>query len=174
MRTRSLLVVVAAVFAVIAATIPAQAITNGTPDGQDHPYVGELLFYVPDEVDSRFPDPGSWFTCSGTLMHDHIVLTRGHCPYGVGLNGRPTTAAPSNGAGGNDVWINFSEVPDFSILPPSTSFATNAARYAAWRAALNASPQWHRATATPHPLFDNDAFFLHDAGVLQLAAPVSL
>ena len=153
---------------------PAGAITNGVPDGNAHPYVGELLFYVPDETDARFPDPGGWFSCSGALMNDHIVLTAGHCTFGVGLNGRPTTAAPADGAGGNDVWINFSEVPDFGILAPSTSFATNAARYAAWSAALNGSSQWHRATATPHPLFDDDAFFLHDAGVLRLAAPVPM
>src|SRR6478609_6014082 len=50
--------------------VPAvsQAITNGQPDQGAHPYVGELLFYVPDEVDARFTDPGSWFTCSGTLL----------------------------------------------------------------------------------------------------------
>jgi len=74
------------------------------------------------------------------------------------------------------VWINFSEAPDFSILPPSSTFApgNNAGRYAAWSAALNASSQWHRATAFPHPQFDPNAFFTHDAGVLRLAAPVTM
>ncbi len=154
--------------------VPAGAITNGVPDQGAHPYVGELLFYLPDETDARFPDPGGWFTCSGTLMSSTIVLTAGHCTYGVGKNGAPTTPPAGTGAGGNDVWINFSEAPDFSILPPSSSFATNAARYAAWSSALNSSPDWHRATATPHPEFDPNAFFTHDAGVLQLAAPVPM
>jgi hypothetical protein len=39
------------------------------------------------------------------------------------------------------VWISFAEVPNFSILPPSSTFAPDrkADRYAAWSAALNAS-----------------------------------
>lgn len=158
--------------------IPAQAkaITNGQPDNGAHPYVGELLFFIPDEIDTRFTDPGSWFTCSGTLLDSTIVVTAGHCTYGVGANGVSTTAGGGTGSGGNDVWIDFNEAPDFSILPPSSTFApsNNAGRYAAWSAALNASPQWHRATAFPHPQFDPNAFFLHDAGVLRLAAPVSM
>lgn len=157
-------------------TMPAGAITNGVPDNGEHPYVGELLFYVPDEVDPRFTDPGAWFTCSGTLLNSTIVVTAGHCTYGVGNNGTSTTAGGGSGSGGNDVWINFSEVPDFSMLPPSSTFApgNNAGRYAAWSAALDASSQWHRATAFPHTDFDPNAFFLHDAGVLRLQAPVSM
>lgn len=154
----------------------ASAITNGVPDNGAHPYVGELLFYVPDEIDPRFNDPGAWFTCSGTLLNATIVVTAGHCTYAVGLNGMSTTDGSGTGSGGNDVWISFNEVPDFSILPPSSTFApgNNAGRYAAWSAALNASPSWHRANAFPHPQFDPDAFFTHDAGVLRLTAPVSM
>jgi hypothetical protein len=154
----------------------AQAITNGQPDAGAHPYVGELLFYVPDDIDPRFTDPGSWFTCSGTLLTDTIVVTAGHCTYGVGHDGVSTTAGGGSGSGGTDVWIDFAEAPDFSILPPSSTFApgNNAGRYAAWSAALDASPEWHHATAFPHPQFDPNAFFLHDAGVLRLAAPVTM
>lgn len=165
--------IIGALCALIAALGPAfsaQAITNGNPDKGAHPQVGELLFFLPDETDPRFPDAGGWFTCSGTLMSPTVVLTAGHCTHGVGSNG---AAPPPGGSGGNDVWINFDEAPDFSILPPSSTFTTNAARYAAWSAALNSSPQWHRATAFPHPEFDPNAFFTHDAGVLRLAAPVS-
>jgi hypothetical protein len=167
------LLIALAVLALMVPMAPASAIVNGGPDGGAHPYVGELLFYVPDEVDSRFTDPGAWFTCSGTLLNSTIVVTAGHCTYAVGLNGASTTAGGGTGSGGNDVWINFEEAPDFSILPPSATFApgNNAGRYAAWSAALNASPQWHRASAFPHPQFDPNAFFLHDAGVLRLAAP---
>jgi hypothetical protein len=170
-RTLVLVTSVVACLFLIPAT-PASAITNGQPDNGAHPYVGELLFYVPDEVDPRFTDPGAWFTCSGTLLNSTIVVTAGHCTYGVGSNGASTTADGGSGSGGNDVWINFNEAPDFSILPPSATFApaNNAGRYAAWSAALNASSQWHRATSFPHPAFDPNAFFLHDAGVLRLAA----
>jgi hypothetical protein len=167
------LLIALATLALLIPMAPASAIVNGVPDGGAHPYVGELLFYVPDEVDSRFTDPGAWFTCSGTLLNSTIVVTAGHCTYAVGLNGTSTTAGGGTGSGGNDVWINFEEAPDFSILPPSASFApdNNAGRYAAWSAALNASPQWHRASAFPHPQFDPNAFFLHDAGVLRLESP---
>jgi hypothetical protein len=162
-----------AALAVLIPVAPASAIVNGVADEGVHPYVGELLFYVPDEVDSHFTDPGAWFTCSGTLLDSTIVVTAGHCTYAVGLNGVSTTVGGGSGSGGNDVWINFEEAPDFSILPPSSTFApdNNAGRYAAWSAALNASPQWHRATAFPHPQFDPNAFSLHDAGVVRLAAP---
>src|SRR3954454_6525333 len=116
------------------------------------------------------PPCGSW--SRGGWIGD--MTAAGHCTYGVGRNGTPTTAPPTNGSGGKDVWINFREAPNFDILPPSSSFASNAARYAAWSAALNASPQWHRATAFPHPQFDPAAFFTHDAGVLRLSAPVPM
>jgi Trypsin len=165
---------IGAFIAALAPALPASAITNGVPDNGAHPYVGELILYLPDETDPRFPDPGGWFTCSGTLMSSTIVLTAGHCTYGVGKDGASTTLPSGTGSGGNDVWINFSEAPDFSILPPSSDFTTNAARYAAWSAALNNSSAWHRATAYPHPQFDPNAFFTHDAGVLQLSAPVPM
>jgi hypothetical protein len=170
------LLIALAALAVVVPMAPAAAIVNGVPDNGAHPYVGELLFFVPDEMDSRFTDPGAWFTCSGTLLNSTIVVTAGHCTHAVGLNGASTTAGGGTGSGGNDVWINFEEAPDFSILPPSSTFApgNNAGRYAAWSAALEASPQWHRANAFPHPDFDPNAFFLHDAGVLRLTAPVAM
>src|SRR5690242_8105699 len=148
---RRLLLFILGCLVLVLPMAPAQAITSGAPDGGAHPYVGELLFYVPDETDSRFTDPGSWFTCTGTLVDPTHVVTAGHCTYAVGLNGTSTTAGGGSGSGGNDVWISFAEVPDFSILPPSSTFAPdgNAARYAAWSAALDASTEWVRATSHP-------------------------
>ena len=167
MRAR-ILTVLAALCALLLTTTDAQAIKGGAPDNREHPYVGELLFYDPTAIDPRFTDPGAWFTCTGTLIDADTVVTAGHCTFPEGTNGRD-----DGHPGGNDVWISFAEVPNFSILPPSSTFAPdrNAARYAAWSAALNASQEWTRATATPHPLFDDAAFFLHDVGVLQLSKP---
>lgn len=147
---------------------PAGAITDGNPDGNDHPMVGQLLFYVPDAVDSRFDDPGGWFTCTGTLIEATIVLTAGHCTFGVGSDGTETTT--TGGSGGNDVWVNFQEFPDFDILPPSSTFAPsdNADRYLAWEAALDGSAEWHRGISTPHPDYDDAAFVLADAGLVSL------
>ena len=173
MRNR-LFMLLAVLCLLVPGAAPASAIVNGQPDGNGHPMVGELLFYVPDQVDPRFTDPGAWFTCTGTLLSSTIVVTAGHCTYGTGSNGRSTIAGGGHGSGGNDVWINLDEAPDFSILPPSASFAPgdNAGRYEAWSKALNGSAQWHRATAFPHPEFNPAAVIQHDAGVLRLGAPV--
>jgi secreted trypsin-like serine protease len=175
MRTR-LLIVLAAALAVLTTGGPAHAITNGQHDNGAHPYVGQLLFFVPDETDPRFDDPGAWFSCSGTLLNDHIVLTAGHCTYGTGKNGASTTANGGSGSGGTDVWISFSEAPDFSILKPSSTYARNEnpKRYHDWSTALNASADWHAATSFPHTQFDPNAFYLHDAGVLNLREPAPM
>lgn len=57
----------------------AYAITNGQPDGNEHPYVGLLVFdvYVPDV--GNVP---AW-RCSGALIAPDVVLTAGHCTEGA-------------------------------------------------------------------------------------------
>ena len=171
MRAR-LLALFVALASVLALAAPAAAIKGGVPDAGAHPYVGQLLFFDPTAVDPRFNDPGAWFTCTGTLVSPTVVVTAGHCTFGTGTNGEPT----AGGSGGNDVWISFAEAPDYSILPPSSTFVPdgNEARYDAWSAALNASTEWIRATAFPHPLYDDNAFVGHDLGVLRLSEPVNL
>lgn len=168
MRTKVLITFIA-VLAMLGLSTPAQAIVNGQPDGNGHPFVGELLFYVPDAVDSRFTDPGGWFTCTGTLVSPTVVLTAGHCAYGIGDNGKPTT-----GSDGNDVWINFSEAPDFDVISPSSDYIPdrNNERYTDRKAELNADANWLQATAYAHPQYDDNAFYLHDLGVLVLDKPV--
>lgn len=51
------------------------AITNGQPDGDNHPYVGLLVF---DDI----PDRPAW-RCSGALIAPNVVLTAGHCTDGA-------------------------------------------------------------------------------------------
>lgn len=53
----------------------ASAITNGQPDGDNHPYVGLLVF------DSAPGTPG--WRCSGALIAPNVVLTAGHCTDGA-------------------------------------------------------------------------------------------
>src|SRR5919107_5524032 len=118
MRTR-ILALIAAIAALMAVATPAQAIKNGVPDAGAHPYVGELFFYVPSSTeDTRFDDPGTWYTCTGTLISPTVVVTAGHCTFDIGLNGKDT----KSGIGGNDVWISFEEEPDFDFLTPSSAF----------------------------------------------------
>ncbi|WP_345363507.1 trypsin-like serine protease [Actinoallomurus liliacearum] len=54
---------------------PASAITNGSPDGEDHPSVGALIANRP------YPD-GTWSYCTGTLISPTVFLTAAHCREG--------------------------------------------------------------------------------------------
>jgi hypothetical protein len=103
-----------------------------------------------------------------------VVVTAGHCAYAIGRDGTPTT--PTGGNGGNDVWINFSEAPDFDGFPPSGSYIPdhNAQRYIDRAAWLNAHPDWIRATASAHPEFANAPFYVHDVGVIVLDEPMPM
>lgn len=153
---------------------PASAIVGGAPDAGEHPYVGQLFFYVPNSVDPRFEDPGAWFNCTGTLIDADTVVTAGHCTYDVGEEGA-ATADPL--VGGTDVWFSVSEAPDYSMLPPSSSFVPdgNEERYAAWSGLLDASDDWAEAESTfTHPEYVDSAFLLHDLGVVELSEPIVL
>jgi hypothetical protein len=50
-------------------------ITNGQPDGDNHPYVGLLVF-------DAAPGAPAW-RCSGALIAPNLVLTAGHCTDGA-------------------------------------------------------------------------------------------
>ena len=153
---------------------PASAIVEGSPDEGEHPYVGQLLFYVPEAQDSRFDDPGGWFNCTGTLIDEDTVVTAGHCTYATGVEGE----VPENPLyGGTDVWFTTEEVPDYSILPPSSTFAPdgNDERYEAWSTILDASDDWSEVESTfTHPQYVDSQFLLHDLGVLELSEPIEL
>ena len=51
-RTRRF-ALVAGIIGALALAIPVGAITNGQPDDEEHPYVGQLFLYDADYVDSR-------------------------------------------------------------------------------------------------------------------------
>jgi hypothetical protein len=57
----------------------ASAITNGTPDGDAHPYVGLAVFDVLDGNGNQVPS----HRCSASLLTDTVVLTAGHCTDGT-------------------------------------------------------------------------------------------
>ncbi|HVQ88657.1 MAG TPA: trypsin-like serine protease [Actinomycetes bacterium] len=59
-------------FAGLAIAAPANAITNGTVDGNDHPNVGGM-------VHAKQYSDGTWLLCSGTLISPTVFLTAAHC-----------------------------------------------------------------------------------------------
>lgn len=67
---RKLLVTAVALAASLALMVPAGAITFGAPDGNDHPYVGTLLFAQ---------NGVGFYSCTGTLISPTLMLTAGHC-----------------------------------------------------------------------------------------------
>ena len=165
---------VLAACAIVLSAVPANAVVNGQPDGGEHPYVGEIMYFAADFVDPAFEDPGAWFTCTGTLVSPTIVVTAGHCTFGVGLNGGSTTSN-GDGSGGNDIWVNFSEAPQLAGFPSSDDYEPdeNDEAYLDRAAFLNANG-WIRGTAYPHDEFLNGPFILHDLGVVELGAEVTM
>ena len=82
--TRRSLVVAAVVLGLLVGSVGiAYAITNGEPDGNDHPYVGLLVFDA-----WHYDASGTWlygpaWRCSGSLIAPDVVLTAGHCTDGA-------------------------------------------------------------------------------------------
>lgn len=76
MRRTFVTLIVVALLAAFA--IPASGITNGQPDGDDHPYVGLAVFDVATPA-GNVPS----HRCSASLLTPTVVLTAGHCTDGT-------------------------------------------------------------------------------------------
>ena len=72
---RKALTAVAVSILMVVLPTTANAITNGQPDGNAHPFVGMLAFYDAS---------GTYMhRCTGTLMSETVVLTASHCTDGT-------------------------------------------------------------------------------------------
>lgn len=167
MRKLVLSVIVAFVALVMMAP-SAAAITYGEPDAGEHPYVGFMIFYVPNE---------GWFSCSGTLMDEDTFLTAGHCVYDVGTGGEVTLGPDGQPttSGGTDVWVTFDETDVLAGWPARADYATEEELYDARSAWLNNNPDFYQGTAIPHPDYDNFSGFpvTYDVGVVELSETVT-
>lgn len=64
-----------ALLASLSVAVPAEAITNGSADGNQHPNVGGIV------AAAAYSD-GTWIYCSGTLISPKVFLTAAHCDEG--------------------------------------------------------------------------------------------
>jgi hypothetical protein len=56
----------------LTAAAPVMAVTNGQPDGNDHPYVGVMIQFIPSM-------PGFVTVCTGAALSGTKFLTAAHC-----------------------------------------------------------------------------------------------
>ncbi|HKX67095.1 MAG TPA: trypsin-like serine protease [Intrasporangium sp.] len=68
---RRLITALIASIALVAGALPATAVTDGTLDGDGHPYVGLMV--------AQTAKGDVLWRCSGTLVSETLFLTAGHC-----------------------------------------------------------------------------------------------
>lgn len=68
---RLITALVASIALIAGVSLPATAVTDGTLDGDGHPYVGLML--------AQKADGTPLWRCSGTLISPTVYLTAGHC-----------------------------------------------------------------------------------------------
>jgi hypothetical protein len=122
-----------------AAISPAAAVTDGTLDGNGHPFVG--LMVAQDE--NGIP----LWRCTGTLMSANVFMTAGHC-----------TEAP---AAHVEIWFDAGPIPLGEGYPAAGKDPCKGIDGYPCKGDVGGTPY-------THPQYDPNAFYLHDLGVVDL------
>ena len=140
-RTVGFLLLTTAVL--LAAVGTSQAITGGQVDGNRHPNVAMIVFYLPE---------GGPFRCSATLVSSTVLVTAAHCTDGV--RGK--------------VIVTFEPV---GPVPPRAADDTGNGMSSTGY--VSAPAGWLAGTPHAHPLWDGELQVndLHDVGVVVLDEP---
>lgn len=149
MRFRPFLAGAAGLAAVVATAAPAAAIKYGEPDDGAHPYVGLMVAYMWDDLnedkDRTDDELFAMWRCTGTQIDENTFLTAGHC---------------TSGADAVAIWFD----DDLEATRQASEFGT-------LKSAI-AETNENRAdaysyTADSHPEYNDNAFYLHDVGVVD-------
>lgn len=112
-KRKKLAVISITMILLLVMVIPAAAVQFGEPDGDDHPYVGLMIFDV---------DGSPAWRCSGTLLTPTVMLTAGHCTSGatggrVWFEADVESGIPANGypfGGGTSIeFLSIHTHPDY-------------------------------------------------------------
>jgi hypothetical protein len=144
--SRALLAALSAAILLVALLVaPAAAVTNGTPDGDDHPYVGLMTAHAAD---------GDYMhRCTGTLISSTVFVTAGHCTFGADYAVVYFDAGPIEPDPAYDPVSRSCEDPEIVGYPCAGGVT---------------------GEVYTHPQYDDDLFFLYDLGVVVLDEPVLL
>ena len=129
------------------AALPSFAVTFGEPDGNAHPFVGNILFERAE----------GYFSCTGTLLSPTVMLTAGHCTEEFGVPNLRT-------------WVKFT--PDITFAhgcAPGDHKCRN-------RFLDDPKNGWTKAAAYPHPQYDDFNRFpqTFDVGIVVLSKPMPM
>jgi len=141
MRNKMLLAVFSVLVILSVVVFPVGAVTDGTPDGNGHPYVGLMVAY-------NAAGQALW-RCSGTLLSSTVFLTAGHC-----------TESPAASA---TVWFD-SDVQSLPVCPAGAVIGSPCYPY-------GGGDSYHGSSIYTHPDFYTAPFFVHDAGIVVLDTP---
>jgi hypothetical protein len=149
MRIRPVLAGAAGLAAIVATAAPAAAVKYGQPDNGEHPYVGLMVAYVwDDEDEDGIMTDDELFAarqCTGTQMDADTFLTAGHCTYGADAVAIWFDEDLEPVRQGDEV-RNFEDA--ISADNPNRADA-------------------YSYGAISHPDYDDNAFYLHDVGVVD-------